>query len=182
MAVRKRLGHFQGVDESVELEMFHLTRERLTALGLAPYEVSNYARAGQECLHNLGYWTGESYIGLGPSAASHVSGWRWKNRAHLGEWEAAVAAGALPARDVENLTPAQRARELAMLLLRLARGLNFADFAARTGFDARETFSDVISNLSRASLIHVDGESLRLIGRGWDLADAVAGEFLATPE
>ena len=179
MAVRKRLGQFQGVEESVELEMFHLTRDRLSAIGIPPYEVSNYARPEEECLHNLGYWTGDDYIGLGPSAASHVQGWRWKNRAHLGEWESAIAAGKLPARDVEHLDPLQRARELAMLLLRLSNGLNFADFARRTGYDARETFSDVIANLSRASLIQADSEGLRLVGRGWDLADAVASEFLA---
>ena len=66
-----------------------------------------------------------------------------------------------------------------MLLLRLTRGLSFADFAARTGFDAREMFSDVMTNLSRASLIHVDRDGFRLVDRGWDLADAVASEFLS---
>ena len=64
--------------------------------GWPAYEISNYAVPGEECRHNLVYWTGGNYIGLGPSAASHVQGWRWKNRPHLGEWEEAVGAEAFP--------------------------------------------------------------------------------------
>ena len=106
MAVRKRLGHFTPVDEESELSMFHHTRRELIGAGMTPYEISNYAMPGEECQHNLVYWTGGNYIGLGPSAASHVAGHRWRNRPHLGEWEQAVAAGKLPAADVEQLTPA----------------------------------------------------------------------------
>ena len=102
--------------------MFHHTRQRLADAGRPAYEISNYAAPGQECRHNLVYWNGGNYIGLGPSAASHVEGWRWKNRPHLGEWEDAVAAGDLPATDAEQLTPEQRMGELAMLQLRLTRG------------------------------------------------------------
>jgi oxygen-independent coproporphyrinogen-3 oxidase len=117
--------------------MFHHTRRRLAAAGRPAYEVSNYALPGAECRHNLTYWRGDDYVALGPSGASHVRGTRWKNRPHLGEWEQAVAAGRLPSADVEHLSPAHRAGELAMLRLRLAAGIDFADFAARTGFDAR---------------------------------------------
>ena len=70
MAVRKRLGQFTPVEESVELEMFHHARRRLTDSGLEAYEISNYAGPNEACRHNLVYWTGGNYIGLGPSAAS----------------------------------------------------------------------------------------------------------------
>ena len=60
--------------------MLFETRDRLTTIGLAPYEISNFATQGESCRHNLNYWTGGNYIGLGPSAASHVDGLRWKNR------------------------------------------------------------------------------------------------------
>src|SRR5688500_2295639 len=118
MAVQKRLGLLRPIAEELELEMLHLARARLEAAGLLAYEVSNYARPGEACRHNLNYWTGGNYIGLGPSAASHVEGWRWRNRPHLGEWEDAVSAGRLPAADVEHLSPESRAGELAMLMLR----------------------------------------------------------------
>jgi oxygen-independent coproporphyrinogen III oxidase len=178
MAVRKRLGQFQAVEESLELEMMHHTRRRLEAAGLPAYEVSNYAAPGQECQHNLLYWSGGDYIGLGPSAASHVQGWRWRNRPHLGEWETAVAAGALPAADVETLSPAHRWGELAMLNLRLSRGLNFADFASRSGQDARIFFAEPIDRLAKLGLIVVSDDAVRLTTAGLNVADAVAAEFL----
>lgn len=179
MAVRKRLGHFQAVEESVELEMFHEARRRLRHAGLDAYEISNYAAPGEACRHNLNYWTGGNYIGLGPSAASHVDGWRWKNRPHLGEWETTVAAGSVPAAGVEQLSAAQRQGELAMLMLRLTTGLNFAAFLGRTGRDARELFSDVIERFARPGLLRVDADAIRLTETGLSVADALAGEFLA---
>ena len=179
MAVRKRLGQFRAADESLELDMLHHTRDRLARAGLPPYEISNYAAPGQECRHNLLYWTGGNYAGLGPSAASHVEGHRFRNRPHLGEWERAVESRQLPAVEYEQLAPLQRAAELVMLMLRLARPIEFDGYAARTGFDARDAFADPIDRLARAGLLRVDRAGFALTGRGIDLADAVASEFLA---
>ena len=74
MAVRKRLGRFVPVEESVELQMFHHARRRLEAAGLSAYEISNYATPGDECRHNLVYWTGGNYIGLRPLCCFACSG------------------------------------------------------------------------------------------------------------
>src|SRR5439155_10667749 len=105
MTVRKRLGQFQAAEESLELSMMRHTRQRLAQLGRPAYEISNYATPGEQCRHNLLYWNGGDYIGLGPSAASHIQGWRWKNQPHLGEWERAIDRADLPAAEVEHLTP-----------------------------------------------------------------------------
>lgn len=210
IAVKKRIGTMIPIDESLELDMMRFTRRRLAEVNRPAYEISNYALPGEECRHNLVYWTGGNYIGLGPSAASHVSGWRWKNRPHLGEWERALegswegsgfgahgsakADGSspsslnpepptlhpplLPAIDVEQLTPDQRAGELAMLLLRLTDGINFGAFAARTGRNARQMFAPQIDQLAPIGLITVDDRTIRLTDRGLSVADAVAAEFL----
>jgi oxygen-independent coproporphyrinogen-3 oxidase len=159
--------------------MLRHTRERLGGAGYRAYEISNYAAPGEPCRHNLVYWTGGSYIGLGPSAASHVAGWRWKNRPHLGEWERAVESSTLPAIDVEALSPGQRAGELAMLMLRLDTGIDFRQFAARTGgLDARTLFADQVERLARVGLITVGGGTIQLTDAGINVADAVAAEFL----
>jgi oxygen-independent coproporphyrinogen-3 oxidase len=179
MAVRHRLGHFQAIPEHVELQMLRHARSRLASAGYRAYEISNYARPGEECRHNLIYWTGGNYIGLGPSAASHVAGWRWKNRPHLGEWERAIEAGELPATDVESLTTSQRAGELAMLMLRLDRGIEFDIFQMRLGLDAREIFAPHIDRLGKLGLVHIDETSIKLTDAGIPVADAVASEFLA---
>jgi oxygen-independent coproporphyrinogen-3 oxidase len=150
----------------------------LAEAGLPPYEISNYARPGRECRHNLMYWNGGSYIGLGPSAASHVAGYRWRNRPHLGEWEAAIESGGSAAVDGEALTPRQRAGELAMLQLRLARGIRFDLFANITGMDARKVYGELLDRLESLGLIAQDQDGFRLTERGVDVADAVAGEFL----
>ncbi len=181
MAVKKRLGQFRAAPEELELEMFHATRHRLEEAGLAAYEISNFAIPSQACRHNLLYWNGGNYIGLGPSAASHVEGWRWRNRPHLREWEQAIESDALPAIDIETLTPSRRLGELAMLNLRLAVGLNFAEFTGRTGREAREVFADPIQRLTRHGLLLADSTALRLTNRGLEVADAVAAEFLDPP-
>jgi oxygen-independent coproporphyrinogen III oxidase len=179
MAVRKRLGQFEAAPEERELEMLRETRRRLAEHGMPAYEISNYARPGEECRHNLLYWNGGNYIGLGPSAASHVSGWRWRNRPHLGEWENAVRAEGLAAIEVEHLSPRHRAGELAMLNLRLSRGIEFARFAQQTGFDARELFPDILQRFEKPGLLAIGERNVRLTERGIPVADAVAGEFLA---
>jgi oxygen-independent coproporphyrinogen III oxidase len=179
MAVKKRQGILKSVEEQIELEMFRHARRRLADSGLPAYEISNYAQPGQECQHNLIYWSGENYLGLGPSAASHLAGVRWRNRPHLAEWERSVEAGQLPAIDVERLSPLKRAGELAWLMLRLERGLNFADFADRTGLDARTHFADPLARYVPAGLLRLDPDAIRLTPRGLELADALAAEFLA---
>lgn len=178
MAVKKRLGKFNAVDEAVELEMLGYTRDVLQAAGMPPYEISNFAGPGQPCRHNLNYWTGGNYLSLGPSAASHIAGWRWKNRPHLGEWERCVDAGRVPAMDVEQLSPRQRAGELAMLMLRLTRGLEFSTFTARTGYDARQLFAETIGRLSRLGFLQMDNNAIVLTDTAIGVADSVAAEFL----
>jgi oxygen-independent coproporphyrinogen-3 oxidase len=178
MAVKKRMGMVTGAEESLELEMLHYTRQRLAEAGLSAYEISNFAIAGEECRHNLMYWRGKDYVGLGPSAASHVSGWRWKNRGHLGEWEKAVDAGEIPAIDVEVLDPTRRARELAMLMLRLREGIEFVPFKNKTGHDAKALFADTISRYTSAGLLDCNEHCVKLTQRGIAVADAIAAELL----
>lgn len=178
MTVRKRLGQFTAVSEDVELSMLHDTRTKLCALGFRPYEVSNFALPGEECQHNLVYWRGENYVGLGPSAASHVEGWRWKNRPHLGEWERAIEAKTLPTIDIEHLSDDQRAGELAMLMLRLDEGIRFDAFEQRLGRDAHKLFTAQIERLLPTGLIQMDDRAIRLSEKGLPVADAIAGEFL----
>jgi oxygen-independent coproporphyrinogen-3 oxidase len=179
IAVRRRLGLLQQAAESLELQMLRHARARLTDAGMSAYEISNYSTPDEECRHNLVYWMGGNYIGLGPSAASHVQGWRWRNRPHLGEWERALDAGGLPAIEVEHLSASRRAGELAMLMLRLSRGLNFAAFADRTGgLDVQTIWHDTIERYVRTGLLHVDQAALKLTEAGLAVADAIAAEFL----
>lgn len=179
MAVKKRMGLLQPAEESLELAMLRETRSRLRRQDLHPYEVSNFAVPGEACRHNLLYWDGGSYIGLGPSASSHVHGTRWKNRPHLGEWERAIDSGELPAAEVESLSVGQRMGEHAMLRLRLADGLEFGPFLDRWKVDARELFADPIDRYSATGLLDVDDRRVCVTEAGVAVADAIASAFLA---
>lgn len=178
ITVRKRLGHFTAAEDSVELEMMRHARRRLADAGLDAYEISNFAQPNEACRHNLLYWTGGNYIGLGPSAASHVEGWRWKNRPHLGEWERAVERDQLPAAELEKLSDEQRQGEWVMLRLRLSDGAVFDDYAARWGRDARADYADELNRLAKLGLLDVNARRFALSDGGVAVADAIASEFL----
>jgi oxygen-independent coproporphyrinogen-3 oxidase len=181
LSAQRAAGRVVVVDEETELAMLREARDRLSAAGLPPYEISNYARPGQECQHNLLYWNGGNYAGLGPSAASHVDGRRWRDQPDLAAWESAIEAGRLPVVDFEHLSPDRRAGELAMLQLRLSRGIDFADFAARTGYDARQLWPTLLRRLRDLDLILLDERGCRLSPKGVAVADAIGAEFLSAP-
>jgi oxygen-independent coproporphyrinogen-3 oxidase len=179
IAVRKRLGLLIATEESIELQMLHDARELMSNVNRVPYEISNYALPGEECRHNLLYWTGESYVGLGPSAASHVEGTRFKNRPHLGDWESSIERNQLPAIDIETLSEPQRKGELAMLMLRLSGGLVYSVYSDKFGSDARDDFADQIIRLGKLGLLAIDNAGFRLSETGLNVADSVGAEFLA---
>jgi len=178
MAVKKRLGTIRAVDDDVELEMLHHTRRRLNEAGFAPYEISNYAKAGEECRHNLLYWNGGNYLGLGPAAASHVQGHRWRNRPHLGEWESAIAGNEIAATDVEHLRPSQRASELIMLQLRLTRGVDLKAVEDLSGVNPLEEHAATLQRLAKLKLISLSDDHFQLTERGIDIADTISCEFV----
>ncbi|MGN6505998.1 MAG: radical SAM family heme chaperone HemW [Tepidisphaeraceae bacterium] len=175
IAVKKRLGQLIAQPDDTELQMYQAARELLGAAGRPWYEISNYAAPGQECRHNLMYWSGQNYVGLGPSAASHVAGHRFKNRPHLGEWEHGVPSGSLPIVEHEQLSDPQRVAERVMLSLRLRTGVRWDDF----DIDLRETYAGPLDQLQRVGLIAIDADGFRLTERGLNVADGIAGEFAA---
>jgi oxygen-independent coproporphyrinogen-3 oxidase len=178
MAVKKRLGAIRAVEDEIELEMLHHTRKRLGEIGFGAYEISNYARMRQECRHNLLYWNGGNYLGLGPAAASHMAGHRWRNRPHLGEWESSIAENRLPGIDVEHLTAAQRGSELIMLQLRLAAGVDIGAVEKLSGVSPLAEHAEAIRRLANLKLINLSDNHIHLTEAGINIADTISAEFL----
>jgi oxygen-independent coproporphyrinogen-3 oxidase len=102
----------------------------LRTAGLDWYEVSNWARPGGACRHNLAYWRSDDWWGVGPGAHSHVGGLRWWNVKHPAAYAERLAAGASPAHARERLDAAARRMERVMLGVRLAQGLDVAELDA----------------------------------------------------
>jgi oxygen-independent coproporphyrinogen III oxidase len=178
MAVKKRLGSIKAVDESLELQMLRSTRSLLRERGLPAYEISNHAVPGEACRHNLMYWRGGSYLGLGPSSASHAHGVRFRNRPHLREWEQAIEAGQLPAIDIETLNDDRRASERIWTGLRLTEGVDVDDVQRQTGIDVLTRWADELKELQSLDLIMATSTRVCLTDRGIDVADAVAARFM----
>lgn len=171
-------GQIPEVQEQLQLEFMRFTREFLTGMGLIPYEISNYAMPGEECRHNLHYWRCENYLGLGPAAASHVQGERWRNRPNLDEYIKGIAGGQLPVCDVETLSVEQRIAELTMLMLRMRDGIDCDWFERQTGASAKALFHNNLDRLQCMGLLVTEGQQIRLTDRGVYVADEVITELL----
>jgi len=150
------------VDEDAVVEAYGRTRETLEAAGLRQYEISNFARPGKECRHNLKYWRYEPFVGLGPSAGSHIAGRRWSNTSFLEAWAAALKRGDSAREDVVELDPMAAAREALIFGLRLVEGVDVASFGARFGVDLRHRFGPEIDELIAEGMLSLSDGRLKI--------------------
>ncbi len=171
MATRVRRGELPLPDDDDLADKYLLAEELLSSAGYEAYEVSNWAvRPDAACRHNLGYWRGDDWWGIGPGAHSHVSGTRWWNVKHPAAYAARLASGQSPAQAREVLSAADQALEQVLLEIRLAEGMPLDRLSVRGR--AR------VDSLAAQSLVTVTGDRLRLTLNGRLLADAVVRELV----
>ena len=140
-----------------QADLFEEARCFLESLGFLHYEISNFALEGHECLHNLNYWRGGDYLGLGPAAASHLDGKRFKNR---GDLEAYLSHPAGLVDEIEELAPRDKAAEEAMLRLRLlSEGLVADDLVGRYGADTTADLLRRLDDMVTEGLLTRDGST-----------------------
>jgi len=172
LAAQVRHGALPAPDDDALADRYEVADAVLGGAGLAWYEISNWAASdAARCHHNLGYWRGGDWWGVGPGAHSHVGGVRWWNVLHPSAYADRLAAGASPAAGRELLNDATRRLERIMLELRLADGLSLdvLDDAGRAA--ATEAAADGLATLA--------GGRVRLTLRGRLLADAVVRTLTA---
>ncbi len=174
LAARIRRGELTAPDPDLAADRYLFAEEALTEAGLAWYEVSNWAAdAAAQCRHNLLYWHGGEWWGIGPGAHSHVAGVRWWNVKHPVRHAAGLAAGRSPAQGREILTERERITEAVMLRLRLASGLPLSALDQAGQRAARRAAAD---GLVEADTLR-DGRAVLTL-RGRLLADAVVRDLL----
>ena len=115
--------------------MYKLAMSYLPKNKFAQYEVSNFAKKGFECKHNLGYWDNQPYIGLGPSAAFYQDNIRGQNIADAAKYIQRIKSNKSVVASREKLSPVYRAKEAAAIKIRTAQGIDFEKFKERTGYD-----------------------------------------------
>ncbi len=165
---RMTRGEFREDVES-DAGFFERGVEMLSAAGYGQYEISNYARPGRECRHNLAYWQGADYLGLGPSAWSTLGERRWQNVPDTADYVRAVQAGVRPLRNEEILPVATREAEKIAFGLRMNAGIDPSRLAAR---------HDFVTGLREEGLLEDHGPRVRLTARGRLLADEIAAELI----
>ena len=127
LAAQMRRGEVPGIDDDDHADKYELADQLITEAGLGWYEVSNWARTpSQACRHNLAYWRGDDWWGIGPGAHSHVGGIRWWNVKHPTAYAGRLAQGVSPAAGRETLDAETRNMERIMLEARLSSGLDVA--------------------------------------------------------
>ncbi len=157
-------------DEELELAMYEIAIETLDRAGYRQYEISNFAKPGRECAHNIAYWEAEDYIGLGPSACSTVGDKRWQNAPSIDRYVAAMHAGDRALAYEEPLTPELRAAERAAFGMRMNAGVPAELLRGR--------WDKQVAELLSADLVQWSHDRLQPTKRGILFADEVASRFV----
>lgn len=178
LAERVAKGELRLPDIETSLAMYRGGCERMDRAGYSRYEVSSLALSGYECRHNLGYWLGDDYLGLGPSAHSFIGGRRSANPPDIGRWLTELEERRLPSRPDES-GDEERMAEAIMLGLRMAQGLNRRRFAERFGQPVDERLNPAQYSLfiQSAHLVEED-DYLRLSPDGLCMADEITRRLL----
>jgi oxygen-independent coproporphyrinogen-3 oxidase len=175
---QRRAGQLRPLDEETELAMYTTALDRLAAAEFGQYEISNHARPGWQCRHNLTYWANEAHFGFGVGAASYVHGIRRLNTRDLAGYIRRALAGEPTHFQSEELPPRERAAETAVIQLRRCAGIERATFSAQTGFALDDLIGSTLGVLVEMGLICDDGARVALTRQGRCVADAVVAEVL----
>ena len=167
-------------DDDLQAEMHEWAVERLKQEGYTQYETSNFARPGYECQHNLGYWRGVDYLGLGPGGVSCLNRVRWKNIEEVSVYKNRLQNGQdlFDEAGQEALTLQECMAERMILGLRLQEGVNFTSFRNDFGVDLRDIYRDILERYDHRDVFEVQGEYLRLNSKFSFVANGILQEFV----
>lgn len=165
-------GEIPPVDPDDQADKYELADETLSAAGLEWYEISNWARPGHECRHNLAYWQNQDWYGFGPGAHSHLGSTRFWNLRHPAKWIQSLRAGHRPVDGQEIITGDSARLEKLLLNLRLRQGLDLGEYAREFGVDAAALLREA-HELAGEGLLDGNGGRAVLTRRGRLLADTV---------
>jgi oxygen-independent coproporphyrinogen-3 oxidase len=165
-------------DDAREAELYAMAIDTLGAAGYHQYEISNFARPGHQCAHNLNYWANGEYVGLGVGAASYRGGVRSVHTRSLEPYIAAALGGAPIPAQAERLEGRKRVGEAMMLALRTTQGVGVSEFKKRYGTDVMEDYASIVNRFARTGLLERDGDRIRLTRQGRFFANDVCGAFV----
>lgn len=173
-----RMGRIQPVDHDLDADMYELAIDFLASAGYEQYEISNFARPGCRCRHNLTYWRNKPYLGLGPAAAGYLDHLRYKNVEDVDMYISHICNRRLPRHEEEYRNRLGQMRDTAMLALRTMDGIDSREFKIRFGSDPKEVFDIAINKNVKCGLIEASDNYIKLTSAGICVADRVIADFL----
>ena len=173
-----RIKQLEPASEALDRSMYHEMRNRLDASGFGQYELSNFAKPGFSCRHNLIYWNRREYLGIGAGAHSLMEETRFANTASPDAYIRGMETGVPSMSEESALTPAEALSERMFMGMRLTEGLGLDLVSREFGLDVSARFAGEISRLIEQGLVQADGPLLRLTEKGLDLANQVFLAFL----
>ncbi len=171
-------GELEQCPEDTEADMYQILMDMLKTSGYIHYEISNFAKPGRSCRHNLRYWHNQAYLGLGPAAHSYLRGERFANHLSVNQYIESLMNGQSPVCSREVINRDVEMSETVFLGLRLIEGLDTRLFNRRFGISIEKVYSNEIKKLTRLGLLEKAGPFLRLTNRGLMLGNMVFSEFI----
>ena len=169
---------FELMDEDTDIDMYEYTINYLNSKGYKQYEISNYAKEGFECEHNILYWKCEHNIGLGPGASGYVGNIRYSNLCDLNEYHEMIEKNEKPIDNKEILSKQDSIEEKIFMGLRMNEGIKFDDFKNKFDINFLEVYKNQLRDLSEKRLISINEESMRLTQKGREISNSVFIEFM----
>lgn len=164
--------------EDMDREMYYLTKSKLEEAGYKRYEISNYAKEGYECKHNVGYWDRVNYLGIGLGAATLLHNIRCTNEVEMNDYIKKCHLHQKVYVEEDVLTVEEQMEEFMFLGLRKVKGIKKKDFEEAFQVKIEEIYMEPIEKLCNQGLLTVDEETVSLTDRGLDVSNYVFVEFM----
>ncbi|MEG6585811.1 radical SAM family heme chaperone HemW [Dendrosporobacter sp. 1207_IL3150] len=165
-------------EDSLEDQMYEFVIKENIRHGYDRYEISNFAKCGYECQHNLKYWNFEPYVGLGSAAHSFINNTRQANIRDVRQYIYSLESGEFPLESEERLDDNTAIEEFAFLSLRTVKGLSLEKFSAKFNLDFFEIYKNIINRLEKKRVILIEEGYVRLTPLGMKYGNQVFSEFL----
>ncbi|WP_434797221.1 radical SAM family heme chaperone HemW [Terrisporobacter vanillatitrophus] len=169
---------FKLLDEDTDIEMYEYTIKYLKSHGYNQYEISNYAKEGFECKHNILYWKCKNYVGLGASASGFLNEIRYNNFCELDKYEGIIHSGKKPIEWKEKLSIKDKIEESIFLGLRMNEGIEFKHFHEKYNVNFREVYKNEINKLGKMKLIEISDKGMKLTQKGREISNSIFVEFI----
>ncbi|BCL62741.1 coproporphyrinogen III oxidase [Desulfomarina profundi] len=174
----KRENKFSFPDEDELEKIDGITGQICAENEFSQYEISNYARFGFECRHNINYWLNGDYFAAGAGSVSYFNGRREKRIDSPEEYIARIRRNRTVVEESENLSREKSFRETVIMGLRMKRGVSLSVVRERYGIEALSYYGETLKKLLALELLEVDKEYLRLTEKGWPLANSIMAELV----